>query len=274
MWCAIAITGCEKKGTSVIDSLGIPPIILNTSVFPDTVNLGTLPQNASSLQFVATARVIHPSGLSQVSQVSFTFTDPVGGTILASGSLNDQGVAPDQSASDSIFSGQFSIPVQNLLVGTYYCQISAQGTQGYASNSFQLPVTVGRFNFNHPPLISNLLAPDTIVLGGQSQQFRLMVKATDPDGQSDIAKVFFNSFKPDGSPATGNPFIMYDDGSDVILLPPDYTSGDDVKGDSIYTLTVTISPSNALGTYRFEFQAADRSNALSQKIVHNIQVVQ
>ncbi|HEY6951179.1 MAG TPA: choice-of-anchor X domain-containing protein [Bacteroidota bacterium] len=247
---------------------------MNAFVSPDTIDLGLLTQNASVVQFVAKARIARAPGSSQLSEVTFSLADLSGSTALASGILHDDGIAPDQSAGDSIFSGQFSVSVQSLVVGIYYCQISAKSIQGYGSNSYQLPIAIGRYTSNHSPVISNLQAPDTILVGGHTQQFRLMVKATDADGQSDIARVFFNSFKPDGSPASGNPFLMYDDGSQVILYPPDFTSGDDVKGDGIYTLTVLITTSNAPGTYRFEFQAVDRSNAFSQKIVHNIQVVQ
>jgi hypothetical protein len=65
---------------------------------------------------------------------------------------------------------------------------------------------------------------------------------------------------------------MYDDGGVAIIYPPDITSGDAVKGDGIYSLTVGYP--TLPGTYRFEFQALDRSNAFSPKIVHLIQVVQ
>jgi len=51
---------------------------------------------------------------------------------------------------------------------------------------------------------------------------------TDLDGQSDILKVFFNSFlPPNGSPASGNPFFLYDDGNANTI------SGDQIPGMAI-----------------------------------------
>jgi hypothetical protein len=273
------LSACEKKDSSVIDSLGSPPIIFSATISPSIVNLDTIPQTAASIQFVASARITHQEGSTQISEVNYSISDKPGFESLGAGQLFDNGIVPDKIAGDSVFSVMISISTQSLLVGRYFCQIVAQDPRGFKSNGFILPIDVGR-QLNHSPGLSDLQTPDTIVLAGQRQQFKLTVKATDPDGQSDIARVFFNSFKPNGSPAGGNPFLMYDDGSESIVFPPDLASGDAVKGDGTYTLTVLIDPTDsqgnptALGTYRFEFQAADRSNALSQKLTKNIQVAQ
>ncbi len=193
--------------------------------------------------------------------------------VLAEGQLADDGFPPDQLAGDRIYSGRFSVPGTSLVVGTYYCQIDARSSDGYSGNQYILPLSVYR-QANRPPILSNASAPDTVSLGGRPfQEFAVTVKAWDPDGQSDIAKVFFNSYKPDGSAASGNPFQMYDDGGEVVLYPPDITSGDMVKGDSVYTLTVKVDTTNAKGQYRFEFMAADRSSAFSDTLVRFIQVV-
>ncbi len=272
-------SACEKKGSSVIDSLGSPPVIFSATISPGVVNLDTISQNVASVQFVASARITHQEGSTQISEVNYSISDRTGIESLGAGQLFDNGIFPDKTAGDSVYSGLVSISAQSLPVGRYYCQIVAQDPHGFKSGTFLLPIDIGR-QLNHPPVLTNLQAPDTIVLAGQSQQFMLTVMATDSDGVSDISKVFFNSFKPNGAPASGNPFLMYDDGSQNIIIQPDFTSGDAVRGDSIYTLTVYINPTDsqgnptALGTYRFEFQAADRSNALSQKLIKNIQVVQ
>jgi hypothetical protein len=257
----------------VIDSLGSPPVILVGTISPAIVNLDTIAQNIASIQFTATARVTHQDGLTQVSRVDYTVSDEAGSESLATGQLFDNGVFPDRSAGDSVYTAQIMIAVQSLPVGKYYFQINAQDPHGFTSNTFLFPIVIGR-QLDLPPVLSNLQAPDTIVLAGQTQEFKLSVKAADPDGQSDIAKVFFNSFKPNGTSSSGNPFLMYDDGSENVIYAPDITSGDAVKGDGVYTLTVQISPTAALGTYRFEFQASDRSNVLSQKLIKYVQVIQ
>jgi len=95
---------------------------------------------------------------------------------------------------------------------------------------------------------------------------KLSIKATDPDGQSDIQKVFFNSYRPDGSPSTGNPFQMFDDGNF------NGQSGDSEAGDGIYSLTVQLPTTTQRGTYRFVFQATDRSGAQSNEVSHLLRV--
>jgi hypothetical protein len=56
---------------------------------------------------------------------------------------------------------------------------------------------------------------------------------------------------------------LYDDGNTTL-------HGDLVAGDGIYSLLIQVIPSNEKGTYRFEFQAKDRSGALSNIINHSV----
>jgi hypothetical protein len=114
---------------------------------------------------------------------------------------------------------------------------------------------------NQPPVLSELTAPDT-VSRRQSKPILLSVRATDPQGQPDIRRVYFNTIKPDGTPGGGNPFAMVDDG----------TNGDITAGDGIYSLEITISISNAPGDYRFDFYAADLAGAVSDVLTHVITV--
>jgi hypothetical protein len=275
---AIGISGCEKNDSSVIDPPRVPPTIVSASISPATVNLDTVTQSQTSFRFVVTAFVCPAAAASSDEQVNYSLSDVRGQEVIAGGSLYDRGVSPDEQAGDSLYTGAVEVPTDNLPVGTYFCRVAAQGTAGATSNSFLLPVTIGR-QLNHPPSLSDVQAPDTIVLGTVSQQFKLTVTATDPDGLTDVAKVFFHSYKPDGTITNhGNAFLMYDDGSENIIVPPDIVSGDIVKGDGIYTLTVSISPTDSegkptdRGAYRFEFQATDRSNANSNTLTHFVYV--
>jgi hypothetical protein len=114
---------------------------------------------------------------------------------------------------------------------------------------------------NQPPVLSELTAPDT-VSRRSSDAIILSVRATDPQGPADVRRVYFNSFKPDGTPGTGNPFPMFDDG----------TNGDVTAGDGVYSRGIMISASNALGNYRFDFQAEDLAGAVSEAATHVITV--
>jgi hypothetical protein len=115
---------------------------------------------------------------------------------------------------------------------------------------------------NDPPALSELSAPET-VSRSSGQPIVLTVRADDPQGITDVRSVFFNTTKPDGQPSSGNPFAMFDDGS----------SGDAAAGDGIYTVTISITPQNMTGDYRFDFFAEDLAGLLSQALTHYITVV-
>lgn len=134
--------------------------------------------------------------------------------------------------------------------------------KGFASNTVMVPVQIIRTN--QPPLLSDLQAPDTVRLASQDQLLELRVRASDPNGLDDIQRVVFNSFRPDGSASTGNPFQMFDDG--------DSNHGDARRGDGIFSLKIILPASTQTGTYRFEFQAFDKSNEGSNVIIHRITV--
>jgi hypothetical protein len=114
---------------------------------------------------------------------------------------------------------------------------------------------------NQPPVLSELTAPVT-VSRQESKPIFFSVRASDPQGPADIRRVYFNTIKPDGTPAGGNPFSMSDDG----------TNGDVTAGDGVYSLEIIISISNALGDYRFDFYAADLAGAVSEMLTHVITV--
>ena len=115
------------------------------------------------------------------------------------------------------------------------------------------------------PVVFNLVAPDTVSLNtSATTDILITIQAADSNGLKDINIVFFNSFKPNGDPATNNPFLMYDDGNSH--------NGDAVAGDGIYSLIISLPPESNKGTYRWEFQAQDRGKKTSNIIIHNIVV--
>lgn len=116
---------------------------------------------------------------------------------------------------------------------------------------------------NDPPQVLEVTAPDTISRSGENT-FLLTAQVTDPDGLNDIAEVMMNSFLPGGTPASGNPFFLRDDG----------IGGDVTENDGIYSSTFTIGQSNATGTYRFDIQAKDKAGQLSNIVSHSITVIE
>ena len=62
--------------------------------------------------------------------------------------------------------------------------------------------------------------------------------ASSGDGNETIKWVGFTSFslRDNAMMNNGNMIYLYDDGGTEILYPPDFTSGDSVRDDGIYTL--------------------------------------
>lgn len=119
---------------------------------------------------------------------------------------------------------------------------------------------------NIPPIIRNLQAPDTLSLHPtDTLKVFLRVEVYDPDGYDDIKSVFFNSYLPDGSPSRSNPIYLFDDGNLQV-------NGDLVARDGIFSRIIILPPNTPKGTYRFDFQAVDKKNEVSNIISHNIVV--
>ncbi len=128
-------------------------------------------------------------------------------------------------------------------------------------------VALGTFKFdngqaNFAPIISDdIVEPDTAVVTTQTV-ILTSIKVSDENGLSDIDKVYFIVYRPDGTTSNiQNP--MYDDGNII-------DHGDQAAGDGIYSLLIQITSANAKGTYRLEFRAKDRGGKLSNIINHSL----
>lgn len=260
--------GCEKKSDSIVDSNGKAPLLTNVFVSPAAINTDTMfvgsikdPNDLLQIQVNCFAsELILPGEKKNVQSAHVRVSKNFGSALIAGGDLVDDGIAPDQSKGDGTYSGKISFQITRAEFGTYHAEIFAEGISGHQSNLVIVPFVI--FRSNKPPVISNLQAPDSVSLGNQDQTILLQVKATDPDGLSDIQKVIFNSFRPNGQPSSGNPFLMYDDG----------TNGDTARGDGIYSLRIILPAATTTGVYRFEFQALDKSNETSNTLVRLLTV--
>lgn len=174
----------------------------------------TLSEDMVSSVFVS-IQVDDADGQADIDSVIVWFYPPLSPAPFSSEQLLDDGTGADATAGDGIFSGEMDLS-------------------------------------DDAPVLSDLIAPDTISRQ-ESEPVLISVLATDAQGPDDIQHVYFNTTKPDGTPALGNPFYLYDDG--------DYENhGDETGGDGIYSTFIVIDASNALGQYRFDFIAEDYSN--------------
>lgn len=262
--------GCEKQESSIIDSVGQPPVLMQVDISPasinsDSINIGPnrSPDDILTLTATITARVNASQG-NPISAVRFSLKSPVNNATVSDGELFDNGLGVDKTKGDGVYSGRTSFDIKRVEIGIFRLEFFAEAANGFQSNTVLAPLSI--YRGNRPPALLDLDIPDTLQLKSQAQLLTLRVRASDPDGLADIARVIFNSYRPDGMASTGNPFQMYDDGLT--------NHGDDKAGDGVFGLIITLPSTAMIGVYRFEFQAFDRSNEGSSILVHRVTVKQ
>jgi hypothetical protein len=180
--------------------------------------------------------------------------------------MNDDGklaVDGDSTAKDKVYSAKF--PMGHYYAnGTYQVNYYVTDKNDNVSLAAIKTFTYDNGQSNVPPVISNLSMADSV---GFEQAFTFSVKATDGNGYSDIAEVYYELYRPDGTQVVNqqglSQFPMYDNG-DVS------GTGDVTAGDGIFTFMLAIPTGQQSGTWKFVFQAKDRTGALSNTITHNI----
>ncbi|MBX2975884.1 MAG: hypothetical protein KF721_07095 [Ignavibacteriaceae bacterium] len=128
-----------------------------------------------------------------------------------------------------------------------------------------------RFDYNNgqtnlPPSVENIILPNEVTRG---VMFIFSVDASDPNGLNDIASVYFQLKRPDGTIVEAAPgftnFSMYDDGNLELR-------GDSVANDGRYSFKNSFLETTQTGNWEFRFQARDRGNKLSNQITQTILV--
>jgi len=246
----------EVKSFTVLPQGQNAPPIIEAVWAPDSIWV-----ERDSLIFVA-AYAIDPDSPDGVLEVLFEVYPPMYPRPFYQDTLWDAGTQGDSVAGDYWFSKQVEVRRLARTSGDYFFRFQALDQLGGRSDPVVRKVGLQTLEVNEPPVLSNLVAPDTISRSAGGT-YLITVDVYDPQGREDIDRVYFNSFKPDGSPAEGNPFLMRDDGQ----------QGDAQAGDGTYSIVITISPQNETGRYRFEFQAEDKSGARSNLLIHFITVI-
>lgn len=252
LFCAFILAGCDSE-PGIEDPTGRPPVVSNLSFTPEELDVRSLDgsqiqDGMVDVQVDVSVEVTDQD--SELDRVVFVLRSPVQGQdalafqTLTRGNFN-------------AYTGSFTISFDTGLIGDYVVEVYAIDTDNLLSN--RVLGTLSIQNDAEPPVIVEIIGPDTIQRPESgSRQEQLIAVVSDPDGISNIANVlFWNVENP------GNTFSLFDDGQQ---------GGDEVAGDGRYTVTISISSTNATGTNTFAFQATDRSGLTSEIVEKDITV--
>ena len=196
--------------------------------------------------------------------------------------LNDDGISGDILKNDYLYSLKV---INNTLThnpidddtGRVYLDFEAT----YENNA-SFMVQDSFYLGNIIPIIVSISAPDTIFLPDSGGVTFELVKARvhDANGLDDIRRVGFVSYYVDDSTFLneGNIINLYDDGSEVIIYEPNFTSGDVEANDGTYSFRIPVfGPGNPdpvlktkTGTFNWIFEAMDMANTYSDTVFHRI----
>jgi len=197
-------------------------------------------------------------------------------------SLVDNGTNGDIILNDGTFTikvSNDSSVIMNVLgddSGKVYIDVIA--SYGFEQISLSDSFQVG----NIIPRIISVTAPDSITRpeGNTLSLHVISAEVFDADGLESIRWVGFTSFHVDGDSVmnNGNYIYLYDDGSEDILYEPDFTSGDSIRGDGIYSFRIPVYGIGSLdsnlqtktGNFLWRFIAQDKSDEYSKITEHEV----
>jgi hypothetical protein len=255
-------SGCEDSQLGTVDPSGLPPFIRLALVRPDSLSLRTITPVGGNYTISSTVQLTctDPQGSQDIVSVGADVYYPYSTDIVAQASLADDGKAPDSTAGDRVYTGTIKFSITQTQAGPFRIRFHVKDALGLESNAIDRRLLVSRDN--RPPVLSNLVAPDSIKIPSPRDTLVLMtVKATDPDGQEDIREVYFRSLD------SSDPNFRY-----LLLDNGNLNNGDAVEGDGIYSIVIILRDSATRKTYRFAFQATDAFGDTSATILHNLTV--
>jgi hypothetical protein len=255
------VGACQKANDVVVDSSA--PINAQLTYFDkDSLDVAQYLSNSSLKPTISDSFQILLSSSKDFSHLNVQVQDDSGIVLNNADFTNVNG---------NRVAGAISTTLSSVYVGNLTYVFTAYNTHGASGNYAEKKLRL--FNAKDAgPVIDSVSMPDSLILPQtNSLVFDIYAYVTDAAGLSDVSNVYFDVVKPDGTPSTGNPFMMYDDGGAAGLQVGD---DDRVAHDGTYTLSVQLPAGTAVGTYTFTFHAVDRSGVSSAPVSHKIRIYQ
>ncbi|MBK7267196.1 MAG: hypothetical protein IPI12_12880 [Ignavibacteriales bacterium] len=250
----LLFSGCEKEFSSVVDPVSAKFSVQSVARF-DTLRFNPVDSLvryqihiASNTTPASVYMNLFSPGDQKVNSTPYYLVD------------NGSVASGDEVAGDKIYS--LKVPMSSgYISGEYRSEYYASDNSG---ESYRLAVSKFVYDngaANQEPVISDLVAPDTLVVL-DTTVFRITMKAIDPNGKQDLSRVYFVVTRPDGT-SNNAALLMYDDGNFN-------DHGDEVSGDDIYSIIVSVFSTNQKGEYTFTFTAEDRGKKKSTQLIKKI----
>ncbi len=265
------LSSCERTVDSPLDVDYRQPFLHDLEIYPESFNTDTIlvngqtaPTDIITLSMNCIVGVDKAPGTTSTT-VRYSVTLPSEERLYGTGTLRDDGVSPDLNAGDGLFAGTVNFQLRRVDVGNFQVSVTGFHLPEYPSNTVHRQF--GVFRSNRPPMVSGLSAPDTVEIppSGQVSLIMMSVMAADSDGQGDIAEVFFRNL--DSPSDTTRRFLMFDDGH------INGVSGDSVANDGTFSIIVQLPSGTPAATFRFRFEAVDRSGVSSNTILHPLTIL-
>ncbi len=262
----LLIAACEKNKQSPFDVNIIVPFIQELKISNYVIDTDTIRYNNQfSIEdtIVINNRItvkVNKNNISHTKSVIFSVMNQADNVIIEKGELIYNRTILDNEVSFDEYIGSTNFRIQRKVVGLFLLKVVAIDQNENYSN-----VLITSFELRRsgkPPIISNLNAPDTVTLPTSGQKVILFtLKAVDPN--NDIKEVYFRSLD---SSDPNRKFFLYDNGNLSLY-------GDSTANDGIYSILVALPYNMIAKAYRFEFEAKDYTELLSNKLQHTLIVV-
>ena len=240
---------CNQSPTTLDEE----PYLRDSGETPFSLEISSFEFDYLSQQFFFSIDVTSPLEIAEVAYhlgVSSSQFTPV--------LLNDLGQGDDILIGDGRYDGVWTLPDSMSTFVDSLWKLEAlvrdiETSDLYKAQTLQPerpapPVIGAASHLDTLTLLTNGLVLDTLTL-----------EVTHPAGLDEIRDVSMMSLKPDGTYANqGQPIPLYDDGGEVIFFSfqgIDFTSGDSLANDGVYSLLLALDPTNLSGVYHWTFNS-------------------
>jgi len=251
---ALAV-GCDS-GPGPVDLDGRSPVVSDLSFTPIKVfSAGT----GETVEEQLIVQVDATDSDGDLETVFFIVQSPVPGG-------DPVGTAEVAASGDGRYSADMTLQLPRGLAGTFPVVAFAADAEGRISNRAVGTLIVE--SGSEPPVITNVDLPATVTRPAQGEppvQVTIEATVADPDGLGNILRV---ETVVNGTAQ----LLLCDDGGNGTCNAGFGSSGDRAEGDGVFTLTLQIESSNAVGANEFVFTAFDRAGLESDPVTRTITI--